>query len=277
LSAPAGAEILGVDFTRPIGEATAQAIRDAWLDHLVLVVRGQDLSAEDQTRFCRIFGDLGSRTRPMELRQELTTGYGSGEVMYVSNLKVDGKVIGSLSDGEMLFHIDQCFTERPAMANTLYALEVPATGGDTLFANLYMAYETLPEDLKRRIEGRKALHFYQYNAVNAQDNQFDEKARNFTHPIVRRHPVSGRRSLYVNRLMTHHIVDMDPAESREILTSLFDHLERPDFVYAHKWRPRDLLIWDNRCTAHARTYFDPAERRHLRRFTVKNDAPVVAG
>ena len=277
LSEAAGAEIIGVDFTRPIDAPTADAIREAWLEHLVLVVRGQELGDDDQTRFCRLFGELGARTRPLELRKELTTGYGSGEVMYVSNLKVDGKAIGSLSDGEMLFHIDQCFTERPAMANTLYALEVPKRGGDTMFANLYRAYETLPDAMKRRIAGRKALHFYQYNAVNAQDNQFDEKARHYTHPIVRRHPVSGRRSLYVNRLMTHHIVDMDAAESREILTELFDHLERPDFVYSHKWRKQDLVIWDNRCTAHARTDFDPAEPRHLRRFTVRNDAPVEAG
>jgi taurine dioxygenase len=277
LSPAGGAEIIGVDFTQPCDAATAQAIRDAWHEHLVLIVRGQDLAAEDQTRFCQIFGALGGRTRPLELRRELTTGYGSGEVMFVSNIRVDGKAIGSLPDGEMLFHIDQCFTELPAMANTLYAIEVPSSGGDTMFANLYRAYETLPDEIKRRIAGRKALNFYQYNAVNAHDNQLDEKARNFTHPIVRTHPATGRRSLFVNRLMTHHIVDMDPDESHALLTLLFDHLEQPEFVYTHKWQPKDLLIWDNRCTAHARTDFDPTERRHLRRFTVKNDAPVMAG
>jgi taurine dioxygenase len=269
LSPAAGAEIVGIDLGRPIDAATAVAIRAAWHEHLVLVIRGQELGPEDQTHFCSLFGEIGGRSRAPEQRPEAKANYAGGEVMFVSNLRVDGKPIGTLPDGEMLFHIDQCYTERPAMANTLYAIEIPSVGGDTMFANLYSAYETLAEDIKRRIDGRQALNFYQYDTLNRSQNVLTADTRQFVHPVVRTHPETGRKSLFVNRLMTDHIVGMDPEESRALLDLLFDHLEQPGFVYVHKWRPHDLVLWDNRCTAHARTDFDPAERRHLRRYTIR--------
>src|SRR5690606_27633199 len=142
---------------------TVAALRAAWHDNLVIVLRNQEISAEDQKRFCGFFGDVGRRARPAEARNE-PSGTPEG-MMYVSNLRVDGKQIGSLPDGEMQFHIDQCYIERPAMGTSLFAIEVPSTGGDTMFSNLYKVYEALPETLKRRIEGRKAVHFYDYNSI----------------------------------------------------------------------------------------------------------------
>jgi taurine dioxygenase len=272
LSAALGAEIRGLDLRQPQDAATVAALRAAWHQNLVIVLRDQEISAEDQRRFCGYFGEVGKRARAPEARNE-PSGTPEG-MMYVSNLRVDGKQIGSLPDGEMQFHIDQCYIERPAMGTALFAVEVPRAGGDTMFSNLYKAYDAVPDALKRRIEGRKAVHFYDYSSMTR--GAFDinrEGLKNYAHPVVCTHPATGRQCLFVNRLMTVAIEGLEPAESEDILSRLFEVIERPEFIYAHKWRPGDLLLWDNRCTAHARTDFDPAERRHLRRFTIQGDKP----
>ncbi len=273
LSPALGAEIRGVDLRQPQDAATIAALRNAWHENLVIVLRDQEISAEDQRRFCGFFGDVGKRARPPAGRHE-PDGTPEG-MMYVSNVRVDGKQIGSLPDGEMQFHIDQCYIEFPAMGTALFAIDVPRAGGDTLFSNLYAVYEALPERIKQRIDGRKAVHFYDYTAMSRSDvvNKPRTDVKNYAHPVVCTHPVTGRKSLFVCRLMTGYIEGLEPAESEDILTLLFDQIEKPEFVYAHKWRPGDLLLWDNRCTAHARTDFDPAERRHLRRFTIQGGKP----
>lgn len=272
LSNALGAEIRGVDLRQPQDAAVIAALRAAWHENLVIVLRDQDISAEDQRRFCGFFGDVGQRARPPEARHE-PTGVPEG-MMYVSNLRVDGKQIGSLPDGDMQFHIDQCYIARPAIGTCLYALEVPNAGGDTLFSNLYAVYESLPAAVKARVAGRKAVHFYDYNSQSRKS--FDANnagVKHYAHPVVCTHPVTGRKSLFVSRLMTGYIEGLEARESEDILNLMFDHIERPEFVYAHKWRVGDLLLWDNRCTAHARTDFDPAQRRHLRRFTIQGDKP----
>ena len=160
------------------------------------------------------------------------------------------------------------------MASMLYALEIPSTGGDTLFANAYLAYETLPDALKQKIEGRKALNAYDYdNASTKRGTRLREGIPSYWHPIVRTHPATGRKALYVNRLMTIAIEDMPEAESTALLEALFDHQEQPKFVYEHVWKPYDVLLWDNRCTLHARTDFSAAERRLMRRLTILGEKP----
>src|SRR5262249_19293765 len=157
--------------------------------------------------------------------------------MLISNIRADGKPIGALPDGEMHFHTDQCHQERPAKASMLYALEVPSTGGNTLFANAYKAYETLPEAVKRRIDGRKALNAYDYDrAATKRGTQLGDGVPCYAHPVVRTHPATGRKALYVNRLMTVRIEGMPQAESDELLDFLFDHQEQRRFVYEHVWR-----------------------------------------
>jgi taurine dioxygenase len=196
-------------------------------------------------------------------------------VMLISNIREDGKPIGALPDGEMQFHTDQCHQERPAMASMLYAIEVPKTGGNTLFANAYSAYETLPDAIKRRIEGRRALNAYDYDkAATQRGEKVRDDAPSYAHPVVRTHPATGRKALYVNRLMTRRIEGLPPSESEELLTFLFDHQEQSEFIYEHVWRPGDLVMWDNRCTLHARTDFGPRERRLLRRVTILGEKPV---
>jgi len=268
LSAALGAEIIGVDLSEEIGDHTFAHIRDAWHRNLVILLRGQELSEEDQVRFAEKFGPPAVIHTKQFVRNHPA-------VMLISNIREDGKPIGALPDGEMHFHTDQCHQERPAMASMLYALEVPSTGGNTLFANGYMAYETLPDGIKRRIEGRKALNAYDYDAAAMKrGTRLAEGVPSYVHPVVRTHPATGRKALYVNRLMTVRIEGLPAQESDELLATLFDHQERREFIYEHVWRAGDLLMWDNRCTLHARTDFSPNERRLMRRVTILGEKPV---
>jgi taurine dioxygenase len=195
-------------------------------------------------------------------------------IMLISNIRKDGKPIGALPDGEMQFHTDQCYVEKPAAASMLYAIEVPRSGGNTLFANAYLAYETLPAEIKRRIEGRKAINAYDYdNAATSRGTRLREGVPHYAHPVVRTHPATRRKALYVNRLMTIAIEGLSPNESDELLNFLFDHQEQQRFVYEHVWRVGDILMWDNRCTLHARTDFSPDERRLMRRIALLGEKP----
>ena len=268
LSAALGAEIIGVGLSEEIDDHTFAQIRDAWHRSLVILLRGQELSEEDQVRFAEKFGPPAVIHTKQFVRNHPA-------VMLISNIREDGKPIGALPDGEMHFHTDQCHQERPAMASMLYALEVPSTGGNTLFANGYMAYETLPDGIKRRIEGRKALNAYDYDtAAMRRGTRLAEGVPSYVHPVVRTHPATGRKALYVNRLMTVRIEGLPAQESDELLATLFDHQERREFIYEHVWRAGDLLMWDNRCTLHARTDFSPNERRLMRRVTILGEKPV---
>jgi taurine dioxygenase len=172
----------------------------------------------------------------------------------------------------MMFHSDQCYLETPCMASMLYAMEIPSRGGNTLFANMYRAYDTLPGSLKAELQGARAVNAYDYSNNPTQRARISD-GLHAVHPVVRTHPETGRKALYVNRLMTQKIVGMDDAQSDQLLGRLFDHLENPEWIYEHAWRPGDLLMWDNRCTAHARQDFDASERRLLRRCVVLGDQP----
>ena len=274
LSPALGAEIAGVDLRDELSTATVAEIVDAWHEHLVLLFRNQDLSEDDQIRFARHFGALQKRTRPPEAINEYGHTKYPELTMLVSNIRDNGKLIGSLPDGEMHFHSDQCYLEKPAAGTFLYAIEVPSSGGDTLFLNMYKAYETLPADIKARIDGRKALNAYLYDsttrAVNGSKVDFTAHPH-YVQPIVRTHPATKRKALYVNRLMTFTVEGLDDDDGSALLNTLFDHMERDQFIYAHHWRVGDLVLWDNRCTLHARTDFSDRERRMLRRYVVMGD------
>jgi taurine dioxygenase len=268
LSPALGAEILGVDLREPLDDASFQQIRDAWHRHLIILLRDQRLSEEDQVHFAERFGPPAKIHTPQFVTRHPA-------VMLISNIREDGKPIGALPDGEMQFHTDQCHQERPAMASMLYAIEVPKVGGNTLFANAYSAYETLPDHIRHRLAGRKALNAYDYDsAATIRSDAVSDSAPSYAHPVVRTHPATNRQALYVNRLMTRRIEGLPAPESDELLAFLFDHQENPDFIYEHVWRPGDILMWDNRCTLHARTDFSPDERRLLRRVTILGEKPV---
>jgi taurine dioxygenase len=265
LSDAAGAHIDGIDLTKELDVETVAAIEKIWLESLVVVFRDQKLSEDDQTRFCSYFGEIDM---PRASQDDINP-----HIMFISNVRESGKRT-ALEDGEMMFHTDRVFAEFPFKAATLYAIEVPSQGGNTLFANCYSALDALPAELRNRLEGRKALHVYDYeNNATIKTGKISSDAPRWAHPIFRTHPSTGRKALYVNRLMTDQIIDMDPDESREILEQLFTLGEREEFVYEHVWRPGDLVMWDNRCTMHARTHFEPQHRRKMRRITVRGDLP----
>jgi taurine dioxygenase len=266
--APAlGAEILGIDLRDPIDDALRQKFLDAWHLHLVILLRNQTLDEDTQVRFAETFGP------PAKITSGRTFSTKHPSVMLISNIRKDGKPIGALPDGEMHFHTDQCHQEIPAKASMLYAIEIPSKGGNTLFSNAYTAYETLPEDIKRRIAGRRALNAYDKDST-LRTAIYDNAGSSYWHPVVRTHPATGRKALYVNRLMTREIEGLPREESNAILQKLFDHQEQKKFIYEHAWRPGDILMWDNRCTLHARTDFSPGERRLLRRVTILGEKPV---
>jgi taurine dioxygenase len=156
----------------------------------------------------------------------------------------------------------------------LYAIELPREGGNTLFANMYSAYETLPADVQQQIAGLKAMNVYDYDRnPTVRGSTIREGVPHYAHPIVRTHTDTGRKALFVNRLMTDHILDVPRAESDRLLEFLFDHQEQRRFVYEHVWRAGDIILWDNRCSLHARTDFDSHERRLLRRVAILGEKP----
>lgn len=268
-----GAEIHGLDLAEPFDADTRRRILDAWHQHPVLLFRGQDLSEAQQLRFGECFGPLGVRKRRAADRPE---GADADNIMLITNIRKNGVPIGSLPDGEMFFHHDMCYVEAPHIATMLYSIEVPSRGGDTLFADMYTAWDTLPAALKSNIEGRRVAQVYNYLPTERVDP--DEEFDKYDHcwqPAVIVHPVTGRKALYINQLMSARIEGLPADESKSVLEAVFAHIARPEHVYAHKWRPGDLLMWDNRCTCHARTDFPDDETRLLRRCTVAG-APLTA-
>ena len=278
LSPACGAEIKGVDLTKPLSKKTVQKIQDAWDKYIVLVFRGQQVSQDDQLRFASYFGDLGLRKRAPEKLRSRTEGTlqdsnkDSDKVLLVSNIKVDGKPIGAFGEGEFWFHIDSGYTPRPYKYTFLYALELPSTGGNTMFSNMYKAYEAVPAALKQKLSGKKALHIHEYNRSKQAGSSGDiSEIPHHFHPLFITHPGTGRKTLFVDRLMTTRIEGMDAAESDTILNQLYEIGERREYIFEHVWKLGDFLMWDNRCTIHARTDFPKHERRLLRRCTVEGE------
>jgi len=272
LSSACGAEISGVDLTKPLSDPVVRAIKDAWGKHLVLVFRGQTLDQDQQLRFASYFGELGSRKKaPPQLKSRAEGILQDHEkILLVTNITIDGQPIGAFGDGEFWFHIDSGYAARPYKYTFLYALELPSSGGNTLFSNMYKAYEAVPAGLKEKLRGKKALHIHEYNRAKQASHLGDiANVPHHAHPVFITHPDTGRKSLFVDRLMTVRIEGMSEDESSAALGELYDIGERREFIYEHIWQDRDFLMWDNRCTIHARTDFSKTERRLLRRCTVE--------
>lgn len=268
LSSHIGCEAKGIDLREPVAPDVAAALYRAWLDHAVLLFRDQDLSQENLVRVTGIFGELSPLNRPAHVRP---AGYDKilPNIMLISNIRENGQTIGALPDGEMLFHHDTIHRDDPHKATLLYSVEVPTHGGDTLFASGTAAYDALEPATKQKLEGLRAVNHYRYNSVKRDDKQAVDAVSQAVHPVVRTHEETGRKALYVNRLMSVQIEGMPDGDSEAMLEALFDHAEKPEFVYSHVWRKGDLVVWDNRCSSHARTDFPADQRRLLLRTTVK--------
>jgi taurine dioxygenase len=279
LSPVIGAEIRGLDLAQPLDDATIAGVRQAWLDHAVLVFRGQNLDPDQQRRVVSYFGTIGVRSAalPHKRPRAFEGPDYNADAMLVSNIRQDGKPIGVLPDGEMWFHHDMCYSATPNRASFLYSIEIPSHGGDTHFASMCAAYDNLPQALKQRIEGKRVLQAFD----EVQDRRLDldniplEEVKHAWQPIVVRHPETGRRALYVNRLMSHRIEGLPHAESDALLEELYSYGEDPRVRYEHVWKVGDLVMWDNLNSMHARTDFPREERRLMRRFTISG-TPVIA-
>ncbi|MEA2979061.1 MAG: taurine dioxygenase [Alphaproteobacteria bacterium] len=267
LSPHIGAEVRDIDLRENLDPDAIGAIRQAWLDHAVILFRNQDLSQEDLLRVTNYFGEIGKLARPPEF---FPKGYSRllPNIMMISNIRENGQTIGALPDGEMMFHHDMLHAEVPHNATLLYSLEIPTHGGETLFASGNAAYESLDPAIRAKLEGRKAFHHYNYGSTQRGDNRGVAAYSESIHPIFRTHDETGRKAVYVNRLMTVGIVDMPQEESEPLLNAVFDHSEKPEFVYTHVWRKGDLLVWDNRCSMHARADFPADQRRLMLRTTI---------
>lgn len=274
LSPACGCEIEGVDLSQDLPEAAIDAIKAAWRKHLVIVIRGQNFTQEQQLRFAARFGQLGERKKASMSFAGRTQGteQTDSRVLLVSNKLVDGKPIGSFGDGDMWYHIDSGYHERPYKYTFLYGVELPSTGGNTLFANMYKAYDAVPAALKEKLKDKKALHIHEYLRHDRVDLNKDlSGSPHWFHPVFVTHPETGRKSLFVDRLMTQRIEGVSPEESAEILEQLYEIGERKEFVYEHVWRLGDVVAWDNRCTIHGRTWFPKNENRVLRRCTIEGE------
>lgn len=271
LSVVTGVRISGLDLTIEIHADTADMLREALARHAVICIPNQKISGEDQIRFARVFGkaDADFVGTPTMNEYPGEDGPAKRGIMFISNLKQDGKNIGALPDGELHFHSDGAHRKSPYRATTLYSIKIPSRGGQTKFANLAAAWEALPQDMQQRIEGLRVHNVYDTRAhLREQTNENDSKLSNAIHPLVRVHPDTGRKSLFLSRLMTRCVVDMDRGESDALLEELFTHIEQPQFIHAHDWALDELLIWDNRTVNHARNDFPAHEERHMRRVTV---------
>jgi taurine dioxygenase len=267
-----GAEIRGVDLARPISGPDFAAIRAAWLEHLVLRFRGQQLSDPQLKAFSALFGELDP-PGPNPYGRPFLPDH--PEMNVISNIKVDGVPIGGLGDGEAIWHADMTYVELPPMASILYALEIPPAGGDTYWANMYLAYDTLPAELKARIEGRRAIHDATYNSAGMMRKGYSavtdpRAAPGARHPLVRTHRETGRRSLFLGRRRNSYIEGLELAESEALLDALWAHATQPRFTFRQQWHVGDVIVWDNRCTLHRRDAFDPAARRLLHRTQIRD-------
>lgn len=265
LDAPLGAEILGLD-ARNITDDDRKAIFDAFLQYHILVLHDQHLSDAELVEFGKCFGTI-------EKSRVISPLSGRDDIMVISNIREDGKPLGQLPDGEMSFHFDRIHQKQPCRAAALMALEIPKEGGDTLFANMVLAYETLPDDLKQKIAGRTALNTFTYGATSP--DKREGQGPQCEHPVARTIPETGKKALYVCRLMSDRINGLEPTESRALLDQLCDHAENPRFTYQHKWKVGDIVVWDNRATQHARTDFSETERRLMKRVTIGDDRPPM--
>ena len=275
-----GAEVRGIDLSRPLLPEDRKAVHAAWLEHLVLLFRGQTLSDHQLIAFSRTFGDLEfPPTRLLKLRKGIDQKAEiPPEVNVISNVKENGMPIGQLGAGEAAWHTDSGFVETPPSGSILYSLEVPPGAGNTTFLNMYAAYEALGDDLRARIEGRRAKHDPSYTSAGVRRADFHEVtdvscSPGPLHPIVRTHPESGRKALYLGRRLNSYIKGFPVPESENLLDELWAHTVRPEFIWEHRWEVGDVLMWDNRCVMHRRDAFDNSMRRIMHRTQLKGDRP----
>jgi len=276
LSHALGAEIAGVDLRRPQDAETVARIRQALLDNCILLFRDQDITPEQHIAFTANFGALWC---PPGLNRYAHPDH--PEIFVVSNRRADGSM-SELPHTTENWHTDQGFMPQPTTGSLLHCKSTPPAGGDTMFCNLYLAFETLSDTMKNMLRGLRAVHDHaRYRALTTMREQLPQDARPASaHPVVCRHPETGRELLFVSAGLTTHFEGMSEEESRPLLDFLCRHATQPAFTYRHRWRVGDILFWDNRCTLHMAPIdydlADPANHRLLYRTTLESFTPIPA-
>jgi alpha-ketoglutarate-dependent taurine dioxygenase len=276
-----GAEVRGIDMRRPLDAATARELQDIWMQHLVLVFPGQQVTDAEHVAFTRYFGE------PEIFHQKIIRSEHVKEIFRVSNVDEDGVLmppdhpVSQQLSLAQFWHTDSSYREIPCTGALLHGVEVSRTGGETQFTNMYLVYDALPENLKRQIEGRKAQHDFghMHTQANLKPLTEEEKAAMppVWQPMVRKHPVTLRKALYISPIYNNAVEGMTPDDGKRLIAELTRIAADPRFVYTHRWETDDVLMWDNRCTMHQVTPFDPRERRVMHRTTIMGLDRVMAG
>jgi taurine dioxygenase len=277
LDAPLGAEVRGIDLSQTLAPDAVARIADAWRNRLVVVARGQRLSDPQLLAFSRHFGELDP-PGPNPYGEPFNKTH--PEINVISNVVENGKPIGNLGDGEAVWHADMTYVDVPPKAAILYSLEVPPGEGNTYFADMFAAYSTLPEDLKRRAEGRVAVHDASRNSAGLLRKGYKEvtdvrETVGARHPLVRTDPNTGRKALFLGRRPNSYVIGMEVEESEALLEVLWAHATQPRFAMCHEWRVGDVLMWNNLSVLHRRDAFDPGSRRIMHRTQIKGDERIA--
>ncbi|MEC8622247.1 MAG: TauD/TfdA family dioxygenase [Pseudomonadota bacterium] len=276
-----GTEVRGIDLTKPLEEPTKQMLRELIGEYSILLIRGQDISEEQQFAYARSFGPIAERMKPASAKQAAEQESKrskhfdpNNKMQMISNKRdEDGKLIGALGDGEMWFHTDKCYLQKPYHVSFLYPTALPTTGGHTMFASLYRAYDLIPKKLKETLQGRKVLQVYDYGKEGKPDlaTKSLDDVLHYWQPLFLKNPFSGKIAVYVSRLMSAKIEGMDDDESRRVLDDICDIIEDKSNFYEHTWKIGDIIGWDNYSTLHARTDWPRQQERTFRRCLTQGD------
>jgi taurine dioxygenase len=279
LDAPLGAEVAGVDTSKPLPQADIDAIENIWRERLVVVFHDQSLTDPELIAFSRNFGALDP-PGPNPFGEPFLKQH--PELNVISNVVENGKPIGNLGDGEAVWHADMTYVEVPPKAAMLHALEVPPpeAGGNTYFANMFAAYEALPAELKQAVEGKIAIHDASRNSAGMLRKGYQEvtdvrQTVGARHPLVRTDPATGRKALFLGRRPNAYVVGLSVDESEALLDALWAHATQPHFAMCHEWRVGDLLMWNNLSVLHRRDPFDPKTRRVMHRSQIKGSERIA--
>jgi taurine dioxygenase len=277
LDAPLGATVSGVDLARPLSPDDVDAIEAAWRDRLVVVVHGQTLSDPQLLDFSKYFGELDP-PGPNPYGEPFNKAY--PEINVISNVVENGKPIGNLGDGEAVWHADMTYVEVPPKAAILHSLEVPPGGGNTYFADMFTAYETLPAELKQAADGKIAVHDASRNSAGMLRKGYKEvtdvrETVGARHPLVRTDPKTGRKALFLGRRPNSYVVGLSVADSEALLDALWAHATQKQFAMCHEWQVGDVLMWNNLSVLHRRDPFDPNTRRVMHRTQIKGNQRIA--
>lgn len=270
---PLGARIDNLDLREPINQQTANALLDAWHEHLVLVIPQQPINDHQLAHFARQFGELEQSPIPDTLKGNAYVP-DTPEITVVSNVVVDGVPIGGLGDAEATWHTDMSYLDTPPPGCMLHSRVLPPEGGDTWFTNMYLAFESLPPELRDKLETLTINHDSSTTSTGAPRRGFEpisdvREAPGARHPAVLHHPGSGKKALYLGRRLNAWVVGLDVAESEALLDEVWQYCARPEHTYRHVWSEGDLVMWDNRCTMHRRDAWTPGASRTLHRAQLK--------